>query len=83
MLSEFNDENTSLPNRSDIQSNRELIKHNINEEIIWNQLIVKAVAVFTLPKSFLEKKILFFIVGRDDSIACSHAMPNGVAGVSN
>ncbi|EAR89988.1 C2 domain protein (macronuclear) [Tetrahymena thermophila SB210] len=43
----------------------------------------KAVAVFTLPKSYLEKKILFFIAGRDDSIPCNHAMPNGVAGVSS
>ena len=38
--------------------------------------------VFTLPKSYLDKKILFFVAGRDDSIASNHSMPNGVVGVS-
>jgi len=40
------------------------------------------VAVFTLPKEFLEKDITFFIAAYDDSIASAHRMPNGVTGKS-
>lgn len=44
--------------------------------------VYNAVAVFTLPKSSLEKNVAFHIVARDDSMAAPHAMPNAVVGYS-
>jgi hypothetical protein len=39
-----------------------------------------ACATFTLPKSLLDSRILFFVVGRDERTPTLHTMPNMVAG---
>lgn len=44
--------------------------------------VYNAVAVFTLPKSYLERGIAFYLAGRDDSLKAMHAMPNAVVGYS-
>lgn len=45
--------------------------------------LYNSIAIFTLPKSFLEKNIQFFIAAKDDSIPCSHIMPNGIVGYTD
>ena len=42
--------------------------------------LYKSVAIFTLPKSFFDKNIQFFVASRDEAIPSGHAMPNGVVG---
>lgn len=42
--------------------------------------VYNAVAVFTLPKSYLERGAAFYLAARDDSIKSMHAMPNSVVG---
>jgi hypothetical protein len=39
--------------------------------------------VLTLQKSYLDKKIYFFVAGKDDSMPCNHAMPNDVTAASS
>lgn len=40
----------------------------------------QCVTYFTLPKSFLDKKLMFFVAGKNDRIESYHAMPNCVVG---
>jgi hypothetical protein len=54
--------------------------------------VYNAVAVFTLPKTFIDviifysssekKGIAFHIGARDDTVAAEHAMPNAIVGYS-
>lgn len=44
--------------------------------------VYNGVAVFTLPKSYLERGIAFYLATRDDSIQSLHSMPNGIVGYS-
>lgn len=48
--------------------------------------IYNAVAVFTLPKSYLDKGVAFYLGARDDSTPSKHAMPNvsvGYTGIAD
>lgn len=38
---------------------------------------------FTIPKSYLDKKIRFFIVVKDDNKVSTHGMPNLVVGATD
>jgi hypothetical protein len=42
--------------------------------------LYKSVAIFTMPTKYFEKGVKFFLLGKDDSIASGHSMPNGVIG---
>lgn len=45
-----------------------------------SETVYNSVAVFTVPKSYLDKNIQFFVAFKDDSIPSSNIMPNGVVG---
>ncbi|KRX05194.1 C2 domain [Pseudocohnilembus persalinus] len=42
--------------------------------------LYNSIAIFSVPKSYLDKSIQFFIAAKDDSIPSSHVMPNGIVG---
>ena len=42
-----------------------------------------ALAVFYLPKSFLDRKVKAFLVIKDETKATAHAMPDEVAGFTD
>jgi len=41
-----------------------------------------SLAYFTVPKSYLDKQIQFYVAVKDDSRMMTHAMPNTVIGVT-
>jgi len=45
--------------------------------------LYKAVAVFTLPRSLLDKSVQFWVVARDNSISSINGLPNGIVGGSD
>lgn len=45
--------------------------------------LYNSIAIFTLPKSFLEKNLKFFLAAKDDSIPTAHIMPNGIVGYTD
>lgn len=47
---------------------------------VWNKY--DSIAYFTVPKSYLDKHIHFYVAVKDDSKMMTHAMPNTVIGVT-
>lgn len=45
--------------------------------------LYRAVCTFTLPKTYLDKRVSFFIAGRDDTFGAIHGMPNAIVGYSD
>ena len=45
--------------------------------------IYNALAMFTIPKSFLDRKLTMFLVVKDETSATVHAMPNIFAGFTD
>jgi len=47
-------------------------------DVMDNQF--QAIAAFSMPRSFLERKLKFFLLVKDETKATSHAMPDEVVG---
>lgn len=47
---------------------------------VWNKY--DSIAYFTVPKSYLDKHLHFYVAVKDDSRIMTHAMPNTVIGVT-
>lgn len=50
----------------------------INKAIMQNQF--GAIANFIIPRSYLDKKLSFFLLVRDKNVISNHSMPNTIAG---